>query len=243
MTAKELEKQFLKLLQRAGQRGKRLELVYTSRADGLTAYAGLFHDDRSVRLYYTDELLSAESDELQAMLKHEVCHVITRPRSRVPRLCPEDTAEFKAWNQFYSLSSEYEAHQEFQKRFDLDIPGLRTLNQKLFELGRKWIDRALRNYLTLLGGSTIEDDEILFPLFVELFQFFEILLTADMTNDTRYMKLIEQEALVKLYEYYRWIKDLLETVSKKKDYREKVDELWRLFPIVHQLRVPQRQEF
>jgi hypothetical protein len=131
-----------------------------------TTLAEVFFDEqRNVELNYDDNYFRTLSkEEVEAMLSHEACHILTLPHAGIQVVeSPPEIMEMQI--SFVELYDEFLAHEEFDRRFR---------GKNLFETYRNIKISEFRSYETVLTMSsagmpstkalyTILNDAVFFP--------------------------------------------------------------------------------
>jgi hypothetical protein len=141
ITPKSLRKELAKLL-------KTLDVPYRSievrRNPGIDMIIGLNWDEEgNMLLQYRDLIKDYSLGEIRSVLKHEVCHYLSLPASRMVSKTGKITNEVK----YALVYREYLAHREFKERFG-DEEGLRSYHVKHFPMYDQMVEGA-RKILSL----------------------------------------------------------------------------------------------
>ena len=114
----------------------RNQSVSIRRDDTSGTLASMSFDDDSITLIYTRALLAQlrTRKELEAVLKHEICHVLTAPSSAIEAVVypvPEATL---ARVEYVDIYREYLAHREFCSRFPEDKEVFIAYGKRVFDV-------------------------------------------------------------------------------------------------------------
>jgi len=96
-----------------------MTLVHTKKSDHPSSLVSVTWSGNQVTLLYSPQILSTVYDltELKAILRHEICHIITAPDPRVPTLDVDNPYIETAALHYVDVFREYLAENEFNRRF------------------------------------------------------------------------------------------------------------------------------
>jgi len=131
--------------------------ITISRKQNLDAIIAVkWYENGRIKLQYREMLEEYSSNEIKALLKHEACHILTLPSSK---LVMKSTYKGKAFFKYVMVYREFIAHQEFLKRFGIDenLTFYHKRHFKMYDLlveeSRKiWVSKKYHKYPEILDA-------------------------------------------------------------------------------------------